>query len=383
MRKTTCCAFCIVILGALLANPSIWLWTVFSVDYFLGNPSPIRAYRDELFQREYENYPVKGYIKPQSFLEINASDYSFDAFKIMTNNWRQPVLLRGVFKDAPMLKWTPESLADHFRPLNRSFYVVKKNDFNAQEPTVWHHLDSEFMSMDEFIGNITSGGSPYLQNSNFYFPEDLPLYKDMELWRGGFDRQPFLVHLFLGRKLPGEKRGSGSSLHCAAAPNFFLQIRSSKNWIMIHPKWSRYVLPNMFNYQVAAFSVAALTHQGKEQNRWRNFPRWEGTVHPGDALWIPGWYWHEVHNVPSDQWSIASATRFSTYFQLYENNPLFTIISDLGVKEKPCLPGTRFLCVALHPGVEKTKNLQFFPFVSKEAAVDLKKPAQFYEPQAE
>jgi len=218
--------------------------------------------------------------------------------------------------------------------------------------------------------NITGGGTNYLQNANFFFPEDFKLYHEMELDRTGFDRKTFLVQFFLGRYLPTEHRGSGSSLHCAAAPNLFIQIRCSKHWIMFHPKWSRYVLPNMFNYQVAAGSIAGLTHQGKEAHRWGNFPRWEGDVHPGDALWVPGWFWHEVHNIPNDDWSIASATRYSTFWQLWENNPLFTFLVDWGTKEKPCLPGTRFLCMALHPGVERGSQAQMYSGAAHEAVVD-------------
>jgi len=203
------------------------------------------------------------------------------------------------------------------------------------------------------IENVTNGGTNYLQNANFFFPEDLPLYRDLELHRVGFDRDPLLVQIFLGKKLPGEVRGSGSPLHCAAGPNLFVQISSSKKWLMIHPKWSRYVKPNMFSYQVASGSIAGLTHQANKTQRWGNFPRWEGTVHPGDAVWIPGWFWHEVQNVPSDDWSLAVATRYSNFFQIWEANPLFTPMVDLGVKEKPCLPGFRFICAALHPGLEK------------------------------
>jgi hypothetical protein len=370
MRKaTTFCGIFVVALGALLANSSIWLWTIFSLDYFLGNPSPLRDYRNELFQREYDNYPVKGYVKPQSFQEINASDYTFGGFEVLTNHWRLPVIIRGLFKETPMLKWTPQYLADHFRQHNRTFLVVKKNDFNAKEATAFVHLDSEWMPLDQMINNISAGGTNYLQNANLFFPQDMPLYEEMELKRTGFDRITFLVQFFLGRKLPGEVRGSGSSLHCAAAPNLFIQIRSQKHWIMFHPKWSRYVMPNMFNYQVAAGSMAGLLHQNKEKNRWGNFPRWEGTLQPGDALWVPGWFWHEVHNIPNDDWSIAAATRYSTFFQLWENNPLFTFLADWGTREKPCLPGTRFICAALHPGVEKGSLMQTHSGAAQEAVV--------------
>lgn len=360
MRKATCCAVLFVVLGALLANPTIWFWSVFSADYFLGNPSFFRDYRNELMSREYHAYPVKGFIKPQSMFELNASDYSFENFKIVTDNWRVPVILRGQFKDAPIMKWTPHTLADHFRKqAGREFLTVKKNDYNAKGNNLMiTHLDSEWMPLDQIIENITNGGTNYLHNANLYFPEDLELYRDLDLKRMGFDRETLLVQMFLGKKVPGEVRGSGSPLHCAAGPNLFIQISSAKKWTMIHPKWSRYVEPNLFRYQVAASSKTAVTHMANATHRWGNFPRWEGTVYPGDAIWIPGWMWHEVENIPSNDWSLAVATRYSTYFQLYETNALFTMLVDFGVKEKACLPGTRFICAAMHPGVEKGFSIQ-------------------------
>jgi len=355
------CGFCIVILGVLLANHAAWFWLVFAGDYFLGNPSFFRAYRDNLLDEEYHLYPVKHYMTPTNVPEINASDYTFEGFIAASNNWKSPVVFRGLFKEAALMKWTPQSLITFFsQQPNRTFLITKKNDFHAKLPPrqmITDSVDNEWMPLEQYVENVTNGGTTYLHNANLIFPEDMPLYKDMELDRSKFDRYPMLAQFFLGKKRPGEVRGSGSPLHCAAAPNLFIQISSSKKWTTIDAKWTRFIWPNMFSFQLAAHSKAAIVHEPhKAIGRFGNFPRAEVTVHPGDGLWVPGWMWHEVENVPSDDWSLAVATRYSVYWQLMDQNWIFSLLADFGTSGRPCLRGLRLICFALYPGVHKSQG---------------------------
>jgi len=117
---------------------------------------------------------------------------------------------------------------------------------------------------------------------------------------------------------------------------------------MIDPKYARYIKPTQFSAQLA--NVAGLMY-GLER-RWSNFPRYETILHPGDAIWIPSWWFHEVHTIQGEAWQISVAMRFGNILSSWYNNFHFSVMADLGTPNKPCWPGFRLICFEFHPGFD-------------------------------
>jgi len=234
------------------------------------------------------------------------------------------------------MKWTPEYLADNIGD-DRKFVAFIDNKL-GEGPKGSHTF---LTSIRDAYKNITAGGNNYLFNSNFLYPEDVNIVREIGAeivdWK-----PPTVFQFFFGRSRVGETRVGGSPLHAAITPNVNIQIRGEKTWIMIDPKYVGYVKPTLFSEQVAMFAGASLDY-GVE-GRWQNYPRFESVVRPGDAIFIPSWWLHEVQNLPGEEWQMSLAIRYTNALSSLWNNWHFTALVDLGTRHKPCWPGFRLIC---------------------------------------
>jgi len=121
---------------------------------------------------------------------------------------------------------------------------------------------------------------------------------------------------------------------------------------MIDPKYVGYVKPTLFSEQVAMFAGASLDY-GVE-GRWQNYPRFEGVVRPGDAIFIPSWWLHEVQNHPGPDWQLSLAIRYTNAASSLWDNWLFSVLVDVGLNNKPCWRGLRLICFEYFGAWEKT-----------------------------
>jgi len=289
----------------------------------------------------FKSWPVpKGtmYFPPQAFPEVPGENFTHAAFKTMSERYTRPVIIRGLFKDVPAINWTPEFLANHLGE-ERLFVAFADNRIGSGSVDASRTIT---VSVPAVVKNVTNGGNNYLFNSNLQYPMDVDLVKQIGLER--LDWKPaLLIQFFLGLSRPGESRVGGSPLHCATAPNLNIQLSGEKTWIMIDPKYSGYLRPQLLSDQVAALAGANLEYGAT--SRWHNFPRFESLVRPGDAIYIPSWWWHEVQNIPGEAWQLSLAIRVSDMFSSIWNNWLFSALVDFGVRHKPCLPGLRLICI--------------------------------------
>jgi len=293
----------------------------------------MQSYAESLMKDLYESYPIpygSMEIPPQPFLEMDGTKWSVEAFEIITHQYTRPVIVRNLFADIPAASWTEKRLAEHFK--DRQFVVMGDNTLGGMRGG-----KSMLSTVPEVVKNVTAGGNQYMFNSNFLWPQDQELLEELGLDRLEPGIKPVLAQFFLGIARPGEKRIGGSPLHAAAPPNLNIQIKGSKQWTMIEPNMISYLNPYMLQTQFAAL---AQVHFGQE-GRWTNYPRLQGIVNPGDAIYIPPWYFHEVANIPGPDWQISCALRFPRPLASYKNHAGLTLLTDLGVRGRHGLPGTR------------------------------------------
>lgn len=96
---------------------------------------------------------------------IEAKDYSFRALELLSQHWTQPVIVRGLFADAPALsKWTsPEYLAQTFQNSSVSVIhngtIVKHYELVCAEEEQGEASFSEYKPFVETLHRIASQGS--------------------------------------------------------------------------------------------------------------------------------------------------------------------------------------------------------------------------------
>jgi hypothetical protein len=336
------------ILAYLVKQTHFWLWTIFALDYFLGNPSSLNNYRWQLLSDAQKEWPIKmGHrIPPNPLPQLYGENYTHAAFKAITESYTRPVVIRGLFKDAPAMQWTPEYLATNIGD-ERLFTAFIDNGIGSNKKGTF------LTTVPSVVKNVTAGGNNYLFNSNFEYPTDIKLVKEIDIDRLKW-RPAILIQFFLGLAREWEAKWRGSPMHAAVAPNINVQLSGRKHWVMIDPKYYAYVKPTLLSDQVAVFVGGGLDYG--EVDRWHNFPRFDDIVNPGDAIYIPPWWMHEVQNLQGPEWQISLALRFPDLRSSLWNGWFFTSLVDLGTRNKPCLPGFRMLCAEFLANWEGTQQ---------------------------
>eukprot|EP00808_Paulinella_micropora_P010038 g277.t1 len=341
--KSLVAAIALSVIFQLLAPDCFaWTWLVYSADYLLGNPSPFRAYRDELMEKAFQSWPIPRdkSVPPQPFVEMDATVYTHKSFWELSDGYTKPLIVRGLFNNSGAIrKWTPEFLANYMGDREYVAFVNSSVGSGSKDTARTYTT-----TIRQVVDNVTAGGKNYIFNANLIYEKDKELAKDLELERIGWPHEPTLVQFFLGLSRPGEIP-TGSALHSSFAPNVNFQLSGVKQWIMVDPKYLIYTKPQLLDKQFALLHGSDFRPIGE---RWKNFPRLQGYLHPGDAIYIPPYWYHEVINQPVPDWQISIAVRYWSTSATMRNQPWLAMIQDLGVRGRPCLPGTRvFFCAPL------------------------------------
>jgi len=208
--------------------------------------------------------------------------------------------------------------------LGESVYPAIKNA--RQENSETKKNEVELLKVRDLLDGISRGEHTYLNNvtkifaDNPFLIEELQLGKiasliDTEVTSGDrFD----LINMFLGGK------GTGNSLHCAFAGNFFCNIVGRKKWLLIAPEYSTFLCP----IPADPFIYADCYYNPEDKilgHKTANLPRLEVILEPGDVLFNAPWWWHSVENL--DDLTVGCAVRQLNFQADFYNNFLFTMFS--------------------------------------------------------
>lgn len=119
------------------------------------------------------------------------------------------------------------------------------------------------------------------------------------------DTYPWHAEIFT--ELFGEYIMPDTPMHCAAESNHFFQLKGRKTWNLVDPTYSPELGMLHDNLVQNAVGTGAY-HTGC-------IPHMTVDMYPGDVLYIPPWWFHEVYNHPSDEeedgeFIYGMATRF-------------------------------------------------------------------------
>lgn len=260
--------------------------------------TPRYAKRAALVEELLSHGPFPKHQDPSPVHEIDSAA-DFARFMEASHNYRRPVVIRGFGAQcAAVRSWTVESLSER---LPAEPCTVVEMDSEALKAAHASRRLLHSMPFSEFVRRMRDGEPLYLHNSTHFAAQDSGLVDDLGLERiqeaftdptSSWD-ELFSTNLFVG----GEQ--VFSNLHCAPGGNFFLQIGGRKTWTLVDPDLSPYLFPIIsrpFNHCLSAFGSYHRYSTAGEECPIAGIPRLQVVLEPGDMLYNPPWWWHEVHN---------------------------------------------------------------------------------------
>jgi len=268
--------------------------------------------------------------------EILASEYSYERLRVVSQDWTEPVVVRGLFANATSSsKWRdPEYLINSGFFRNNTSVVINGTVYfnrvcNPEIPEF--SVEKPF---DETVRRIAQGSletivfppasrSKRFRNAAVEEAWNRLVDTDIDLSRiGGFfkvgSKGTALTQMFIGGAST-EKDLIGTGWHCDICNNFVVQTAGTKRWIMAHPKYSKYLRPTIGGGKTAIVGG----HYSLAKDNLPYFPHKVVDLQPGDMLYNPEFYWHSIENY-GEGIIMGLVSRECHVFRNFNMNPLFT-----------------------------------------------------------
>jgi hypothetical protein len=245
--------------------------------------------------QEQASLPDEGAVRP--IPSVSADEVTAGAFTALTARRTRPLVVRGLFRDAAATRrWSLDFFGQHY---GEDIYPVL-----ATKPGGPKRNDTKIF-----------GAHPELISH-------LELNRILALWEepGATDERFEAINMFA----TGAGRAIGGNLHCAFAGNYFGNFIGRKQFLLIDPVCTKYLLPipaKPFYYADAYFDPA----DEALGTFTRRLPTLGADLEPGDMLFVPPWWWHMVRNL--DELTIGCAIRSSSVLGDCANNLLLTLLS--------------------------------------------------------
>lgn len=254
-------------------------------------------------------------IKSQPLPEIDVRDLTKEKVAEISNHFREPFIVRGLIRDFDCVqKWNLEYFEKEYGEVDVPVFSHDNPvSYSKEKTTPLKKCNSEnhFCSIREICKSIRNGEPLYINNISKLFTvsdqarAELNLDKMSQIMNESFFKNEkeneFMSQLFFGGK------NTGTSLHSASNVNFFFNVKGTKHWGFIHPKYTSLIKCQTSDKGVFAVSADDFFSE-KEDNPYLRIPRYEALLNSGDFLFNPSWYWHAVRN--KTDYTIAVANRY-------------------------------------------------------------------------
>lgn len=250
--------------------------------------------------------------------EIHINELTKEKVAEVSKNFTEPFIIRGLIKDFDCVKkWNLDYFENEYGDIEvPTFSDDKMVGYSKNNSTALKkcNKNNNLCSIHEICEGIRKGEPVYVNNISKLFTvskqaeTELNLDKMSKIMNESFFKQKrkneFMSQLFFGGK------NTGTSLHSASNVNFFFNIKGTKHWGFIHPKYTSLIKCQTSNKGLFAISDDDFFSE-KEDNPFLKIPRYEALLHSGDFLFNPAWYWHAVKN--KTDYTIAVANRYRFY----------------------------------------------------------------------
>ncbi len=311
---------------------AVLYWTGFAGEYY---------FRSELFGRvrgRVEDRLLRQGLPERGVGSVPSIDPRAITPRAFREDWVQayaPVVMKGFGSSWPAFrKWTPEFFQSRYG--NEKVCVRLKSAGLGPESVYAREV-----TVAQFVEDILSGGESYASNLEDLFNANPELRDDLDIpgllpyscadaarvarrsrrWRIPKRGEILSTQIFISN---GRGR---TGYHCAIGGNFFLQVYGRKRWLFVNPRHTAFMHPYVrkdFLYSASAIdprlSREDLTRQGFPLYDFA--PKYEVVLEPGDLLYSPQWWWHQVDNLGD---SIGVAMRFRN--DMFAGNPMYSAMA--------------------------------------------------------
>lgn len=270
---------------------------------------------------------------------LTPEEFNMESLKKATQNFKHPVLVRGLYKDTPAVKnwgkkgYLTEKFGKFYMPyIDKATFGTQQDDRTEDyfapifeeirsDPKSQKYLFFPVLSRFQMKGK-DSGSMEELTNlTNQVVHDELML--SQKIWDGfatdvGRHKEFRNSQLIIGRGTNNFNSTTGTGLHAEPGHNWFSQVVGKKRWYLMEQKYSALMKPvrgGIVNMQTGT------THT-HDFEMFKRFPLQYADTHPGDLLYSPDWYWHSVKNY--EGFNIGCPIRELNMSIAFRNNAAYT-----------------------------------------------------------
>jgi len=224
-------------------------------------------------------------------------DLSIQEFRRHFLNKRQPIIIAKSCKWPALEKWDKNYFKTIY-PEKTVTLQVLADDFNNLEKDFTQPKLKLPKALDLIYNNFNPNKKYYLMQQSIYqeFPS---LIKDISLPKYADNNNQYEINLWLG------EAGLNTRPHYDTYDNFFVQVKGRKLVRLFSPTTSGNMYPysiedDFFHNNSAVYISRIRDTEFIDYNQFpklKNVKCLEGIVEPGDLLFIPSGWWHEVKSL--------------------------------------------------------------------------------------
>ena len=296
---------------------------IYTYRHFLGNDTILGSAERRMLARVSGDVATPTMRYAVNIKRFKLSDFELDRFR-ETGGFKRPFVLEGLF-DGPLLSW--DELAVKY---GNSLVPVH---LKAEKGGEWQHSVPCEMPLQEAIRAIDKGNRISVVSCSEIFNDHpgLASRTKAEVVEDTFGIRIVRQELFIGGK------SATSAFHCAMGGNFFLMACGSKRWTFVSPSDWLAMYPTIGRSQRSAIFCSPIDTDRYEDEQKEKYPlyatvqKYTTVLGPGDVLFNPSWWWHEVTNLePSVGIPMRSLQGGSNRFFLF-----LTLLSSYGLNYVP------------------------------------------------
>jgi hypothetical protein len=234
-----------------------------------------------------------------------------EAFSAGQSARLEPRVFRGAAKDwVCVRRWSLEDLARRFASDPVRLFGIEGLKRGTSE-------GHETVAFAEFARRMLGGSGDYLRFAPFALAHpELGADLDQDwLAARGWSRGRDPLQFFIGGQ------GGRTPMHCELPGNFSVQVLGRKRWTL-HPPGTLLFLDPPAARRQYCFSEAADAPRPERYPLYELAERYETVLEPGDVLWNPPFWWHDVVNLSPV--SIGVSCRVTSLSQALRTSPLLT-----------------------------------------------------------
>ncbi|MFO0758058.1 MAG: cupin-like domain-containing protein [Byssovorax sp.] len=225
---------------------------------------------------------------------IQAADFRPDTFNRLYKD-RSPVVIRGLGKDTRAARtWSPDFFADKY---GDTLVEVRDSPRERVGSTAsYNAADFVKVPLGDYIRGMRTGDSQvYLGAMSELFGHHPELMDELEI--DALNKQVGVKvirpEIFMGQPK------NHTPWHCAGIDNYFLQVHGQKEWHFINPAYTAglYLKASAMVFGAPGLFSNVIPGDDRLFPLFKKTPQLTATLEPGDFLYNPAYWWHEVANL--------------------------------------------------------------------------------------